>query len=195
MSRVPAIARQTIEMQAASNRTEVIQMTAVSGRTLLWLKSWLPEYMNGSRPVVLAGRELPSQVGSTSSESVHALCVGPGEWLTVSHERTASNLREHFAPDLTKHGLVLVDLTDGLAALEIRGSFARDVLSKGCGLDLHPRSFPAGRCARTRFAQIPLTIEYLDAPPRFELYVGRSHFRYLHAWLTDAAAEFGDFGP
>jgi sarcosine oxidase subunit gamma len=138
---------------------------------------------------VLAGRELPSQVGTALSGPLHALCLGPGEWLTISYEHTASNLREHFAPDLTKYGLAAVDLSDGLTVLEVSGSFAYDTLSKGCGLDLHPSSLAAGQCARTRLAQIPVVIEHFREPPRFELYVARSYLEYLRSWLADAAAE------
>lgn len=179
------------QTRAMPDETAVIQITAVTGRTLLRLRSWLPEYMNGGRLVVLAGQELPSQVGATLGGPMRALCLAPGEWLIASDEHPPSSLREQIESDLPKDALALVDLSDGLAGLEVRGRAVRDVLSKGCGLDLHPRSFPGGRCARTRFAQIALVIECLNEPPRFELYVARSYFRYLHSWLADAAREFG----
>jgi sarcosine oxidase subunit gamma len=182
------------QMRVAPHKTryERVQITSVSGRTLLRLKSWLPEYTTRGKPVALAGQELPSRVGATLSGAMHALCVGPGEWLITLHEHQASSLREHIEPDLSKQGLVLVDLTDGLAVLQAQGSAVREVLCKGCGLDFHPRSFLAGRCARTRFAQIPVVIECLDEPPRFDFYVARSYLRYLHSWFTDATAEFDD---
>ena len=170
--------------------TPGVKVMAVSGRTSLRLKSWLPEHTKGARAVTLGGRALPSQVGATLSGPTQVLCVGPGEWLLVSQEREAPSLRESLEPDLSAQGLVCVDLTDGLAVLEVRGAAVREILSKGCGLDFHPHSFPAGRCARTRFAQIPLVVACFDEPPRFELYVARSYFHYLHSWLTDAAAEF-----
>lgn len=180
------------QMRAMPDKTAAVQITVTSSRTSLRLKSWLPEYTNGGKSVVLAGRELPSAVGTTLSGPMRVLCIAPGEWLIVSYEHQASVLRENIEPDLLQQGLTLVDLTDGLAGLEVQGSAAREVLSKGCGLDLHPRSFPTGRCARTRFAQIPVVVDCLDEPPRFELYVARSYFSYLRLWLIDAAAEFGD---
>lgn len=176
--------------QTAPDEIATVRIAAVRGRTSLRLKSWLPEYVGGGKPVVLAGQELPAEVGATLDGATRVLCVGPGEWLIVSHAHTASSVREHIEPDLPNYGLVLTDLAEGLAVLEVRGPAARDLLSKGCGLDLHPRGFSAGRCARTRFAQIPVVIECLDDRPRFELSVARSYGHYLHAWLTDAAAEF-----
>ena len=109
------------------------------------------------------------------------MCLGPADWLLVS--------QMHFATEVSAQGLALVELTDGVAGLAVTGSAVRELLAKGCGLDLHPRSFPAGRCARTRFAQIPLVMDCLEAS-RFELYAARSYEHYLHAWLDDAAREF-----
>jgi sarcosine oxidase subunit gamma len=167
-----------------------VQTKALTGRTIMRLKPWLPEYVHGERPVVLAGRELPSKVGATLSGAVRVLCIGPGDWLIVSPQQPASSLREHLEPDLARQGLALVDTSDGLATFEVCGAASREMLSKGCGLDLHPRSFAAGACARTRLAQVPVVIECLDAPQRFELTVARSYASYLQAWLVDAAAEF-----
>lgn len=175
---------------AVPNETGAVRIIPVRGTASLWLKSWLPKPAAETEPVVLAGTELPSQVGATLSGPMRVLCVGPGEWLIVSREHTASALREHLQPDLPNHGLALVDLTDGLTGLEVRGLAAHEVLSNGCGLDLHPRNFPPGRCARTRFAQIAVVIDCLDATPRFELHVASSYLQYLHSWLTDATVEF-----
>jgi sarcosine oxidase subunit gamma len=180
------------QRQAASNNTAAVQINPIRGRTVLRLKSWLREHITGGKPVVLAGQELPSQVGRTLSGRARVLSIGPGEWLIVSDEHQALNVREPIEHDLSEQGLALVDLTGGLVAIDVRGSVAREVLSKGGGLDFHPRSFPAGQCARTRFAQIPLIVECVDEPIRFELTVPRSYCDYLHAWLIDAAAEFGD---
>jgi sarcosine oxidase gamma subunit len=46
--------------------------------------------------------------------------------------------------------------------------------------------FPAGRCTRTRLAQLAVVVDCIDPAPRFELYFGRSYLKYLHAWLVDA---------
>jgi heterotetrameric sarcosine oxidase gamma subunit len=173
-----------------NSSSERVQINAVAGRTALRLKSWLPEVTSGWKPVVLASQELPSEVGATLSGPMHVLCTAPGDWLIVSQVFTPSNLREYVVPDLSRHGLVLTDLTAGLTVLEVGGSAARDVLSKGCGLDMHVRSFPVGRCARTRFAQIPVLIDYVDPLIRFELYVSRSYTDYFRDWLADAAVEF-----
>jgi sarcosine oxidase subunit gamma len=84
---------------------------------------------------------------------MRVLCIGPGDWLVVSlDESTRSKICEQLGSDLERQGLAIVDLTDGLTRLAVQGSAAREALSTACGIDFHPRSFPVGRCARTRFA-------------------------------------------
>src|SRR4051812_2990659 len=116
-------------------------------QAVLRLTSWSRTFSNG---------ELPSHVGMTVPGPVRVLCVAPDEWLFISHERDASSIRE---AEPRSAGAVLVDITDGIAAFEMRGPTVRDILAQGCGLDLHPKRFPADRCARTRFAQITVVID------------------------------------
>ena len=63
---------------------------------------------------------------------------------------------------------------------------------KGCGLDVHPRAFPAGTCAQTLLGQVGVLLHCLDADEsHFEITVLRSFAEYLWAWLEDGAEEYG----
>ena len=165
------------------------QIRPMTGRTVLRLKSWTPVHTPGG-PAMFGARELPSQVGSTLQGAMRILCTAPGEWLLVSPGNPASDLRELIEADSSRQGMALVELTSGLEVLDVGGVSVRQVLSKGCGLDFHPRRFPCGRCARTRFAQIPVLLDCIEELDRFELYVARSYAQYLKDWLLDAAVEF-----
>ena len=89
----------------------------------------------------------------------------------------------------------IVDVSDGRVALRLAGPNARDVLAKGCPLDLHPRAFPSGSCAQSLLAKAAVLIHLLDDDPHrgptFDLYVARSSAHYLFAWLEDAGCEYG----
>ncbi|MFC4314227.1 sarcosine oxidase subunit gamma [Steroidobacter flavus] len=159
-------------------------------RAVLEINSWLPELKNGEQRLSLNGCELPSEVGATLPGSVRALCLAPGRWLLVSEEQSPANIAERFAAEVTAQGAVLIDTTDGIGVLNVRGAQARDVLSKGCGLDFHPTAFAAGHCARTRFAQMAVIVEHIDDATGFRLYVARSYLRFLTDWIADAAVEF-----
>ena len=54
-------------------------------------------------------------------------------------------------------------------------------------LDLHPRAFAPGRCARASLAKTVVLIHQTDDQPTFDLYVDRSYAEYLWQWLEDAA--------
>ena len=170
------------------SEAQSIDLTIPSDRTLLEIRSWLPQHKLGQQPATFAGRTLPNEVGATLPAPLRVLCVAPAEWVLVAREPWSTISQQHAVRPST--GLVLLDVTDAYATLKVRGGAAREMLSKGCGLDLHPQAFPPGRCARTRFAQLPLLIDHVDDAQGFDLYVARSYVRWLAEWLQDAAVEF-----
>lgn len=170
-------------------KSETLRVTSGLCAAALEIRSWLPEHRVGKASLRLEGHELSSEVGATVVTPFHILCLSPGEWLIVADQPLPSSTAQRLATELTAQGAVLIDSTDGLAVVTVRGSLARDVLSKGCGLDFDPQAFGVGRCARTRFAQMGVLVTHSDAS-EFRLYVARSYLRYLTDWLADAALEF-----
>jgi sarcosine oxidase subunit gamma len=163
-----------------------------STRAVMEISSWLPEHKSGEKGITLNGRELSREIGTIQPGAHRVLHLSPGKWLIVSDEQTPATLAERFTDELAGQGAVMIDITDGVAVSRIRGPKAREVLSKGCGLDLHPTAFPVGRCARTRFAQLSVIVEHVDDAPHYRLYVARSYLQYLIDWIADAAVEFQD---
>jgi sarcosine oxidase, subunit gamma len=155
-----------------------LRITPAGERAVVQLKSW------ASAPL------RPLLVGSDVAAGVQVLTLGPTEWLAVGDRMGATQLRERLGQHLAGAGVTSVELSCAIKALRIEGAAARELLSKGCGLDLDPQSFPAGRSTRTRFAQLAAIVHCVDPTPRFELYVGRSYLAWLASWLVDAAAEF-----
>ncbi|WP_308253022.1 sarcosine oxidase subunit gamma family protein [Pseudonocardia sp. ICBG601] len=78
-----------------------------------------------------------------------------------------------------------------------RRRLARELLSFGCALDLHPRSFPAGSSAQTLLGRAAVLLlarddrSDADGGAVFDLHVRSSFAGYLADWLLDAALEFG----
>mgnify|MGYP005675383397 CR=1 FL=1 len=77
-----------------------------------------------------------------------------------------------------------------ISIFRISGPRARDVLAKGCPLDLHPNAFPANACAQSLLGKIGVVIDCLNGDT-FEVTAGRAYARSLWAWITGAAAEYG----
>ena len=67
----------------------------------------------------------------------------------------------------------------------------RDLLEKGCSLDLHSRAFQTGHCDQTRLARAAILLHQTDDTPAYDIHVAWSFAAYLWVWLEDAAAEYG----
>jgi sarcosine oxidase subunit gamma len=125
-----------------------------------------------------------------TSGDLTVLWLGPDEWLVLTppgaEPAIIARLREAL------HGIhgAVTDVSGNLARLRLAGSAARDVLAKGCSLDLHPRGFQPGQCAQTLIARSGVILHQIDGRPSYDLLPRRSFAEYLWMWLTDAMSEF-----
>ena len=139
----------------------------------------------------LGGVPLPLEPNRVASmRALRTLWLGPDEWLVTSPEGMAPDLMGRLTRALAGRHAQVTNLSSSRAVIEIAGSRARDLLEKGCGLDLHPRAFGPGYCAQTLFAKLPVIIDQLSPAPAYRLFVARSTARWLAEWLIDAAGEF-----
>ena len=124
---------------------------------------------------------------AAASKTVTVLWRGPDQWLVVTAEGGGAAMAEALdaAPATT------VDVSDAWAVIGLSGPKARDVLMKGCSVDLHPREFGPGRCVGTRLALATVVIHQTTKQPAYHIHVARSYAAYLWAWLEDAAGEYG----
>jgi sarcosine oxidase subunit gamma len=124
-----------------------------------------------------------------------ALWLGPDAWLLTCPPDQTIQLAGRLRTALADVHAAVTDVSDGRVALRVAGPSARDVLAKGCPLDLHLRAFATGACAQSLLAKASVLIHLLgdDARrgPTFDLYVGRSFAHYILAWLEDAGREYG----
>ena len=66
---------------------------------------------------------------------------------------------------------------------------ARDVLEKGCPLDLHPRAFEPGTAYVTTIRSVPVLLWKLEQE-RYWVLPRASFADFLGRWLLDAVIEF-----
>lgn len=125
----------------------------------------------------------------TAMREVRTLWLAPGEWLITVPDGAVPELPARLARALEGGRAILTDLSSSRAVIAIAGDRARDLLEKGCGLDLHPRAFVPGHCAQTVFAGVPVILDQTGAAA-YRLFVRRSTARWLTEWLIDAAKEF-----
>ena len=133
---------------------------------------------------------LPDTVRARRDLSV--LWMGPDEWLLVGPEGTAEAIQSTLTEALAGEHAAVVDVSAHRTIVDVAGPKAEELLNKGCSLDLHPRSFEAGRCAQTMLARAEvILVRRHAAAPGFWVFVRSSFSRYLADWLADAAAEYG----
>ncbi|MEA2555694.1 MAG: sarcosine oxidase, subunit gamma [Actinomycetota bacterium] len=106
-----------------------------------------------------------------------ALWLGPDEWLLVADPAADHGAT---APDAES----VVDVGANRAVLDLIGPGVRDLLSKGCSLDLHATRWRDGACAQTMLAKAPVILQQRGKVTR--VFVRPSFADYLVDWLLAA---------
>ena len=134
------------------------------------------------------GARLPSKPNTMAQGTEYdVMWLGPDEWLVRSNEARTPALEGKLRAAFGTLFASAVDVGSGYTVLEASGERVRDVISRGCPLDLHPKMFQPGQCAQTHYfkASIVLIPTAYDA---FELVVRRSFADYFCRIILDAAA-------
>ncbi len=118
------------------------------------------------------------------------LWLGPDEWLVSGPAEDGAGLEEALQARLDGHHHALTDVSAMYATLALSGPRAREVLMKGCRIDLHPRAFAPGVCIQTSLARGHVILHQTDDAPSYEITVRNSFSVYLATWLLDAMAEY-----
>lgn len=142
-------------------------------------------FMAAARDIL--GLDLPTQPRTSVSEGdVTALWLAPDQWLIL-----CADARQRHA-DLTKalggiHSLA-VDVSDMRAIIRLEGEGWREVLMKGCSLDLLSNGYSPGTVRRLRFAEIAALL-HVVSDNEADLYVFRSYAHYAWEFLLASARE------
>ena len=138
----------------------------------------------------IAGLALPKPGRAEIAGDAMAVWIQPSGWLVIRPRGVEGALARTLA-DASGGAVAVVDQSHGRAVLRIAGANARDVLMKGCRIDLHPRVFPAGSAATTTIDHITVTIVQVDDTPTYDLVLPANFAEAFLDWLAMSAAEFG----
>ncbi len=120
-----------------------------------------------------------------------AVWLGPDEWLLSSTTETPEELEARVRAAVLPLGGAATDVSAQRIGLRLTGARVRDVLAKGCSVDLHPRLFGRGSSAQTPLGQAGVVLLALSDAGDDYVVLARSSFAgYLADWLLDAALEF-----
>jgi sarcosine oxidase subunit gamma len=133
---------------------------------------------------------LPPANRTVGCEGGVVLWLGPDEFLIVTEPGAENALVATLIAALRGKRGAVVDVSDSRTIIALSGKRARDLLAKGSGIDLHPRSFAPGQCAQSFLAKVKIALHQLDDAPSYHVIVERSVAEYLFLWLADAAREY-----
>ena len=127
-------------------------------------------------------------------EDITVCWMGPDEWLIILRPGDQTRCVADLSQAIGEHHASAVDTTGGYTLVNVAGARRRELLAKGCTLDLHPRSFSPGQCAQTNLGKAGvLLIPRGDASDAqsFDVIVRRSFADYLGIWLEHSGREYG----
>jgi sarcosine oxidase subunit gamma len=131
---------------------------------------------------------LPTEPNTwTRSDGREAIWLGPDEWLVVSEDEPPETIVPDLLSRLAGRHASIVDVSAGRAVIDLTGPRRLDVLSEGCGLDLHPRSWRSGMCAQTLLSRVAVLLQEREDATR--VFLRPSYSGYLVTWLAEVARD------
>ena len=146
----------------------------------------------GAEASAALGVDLPTAPNTwVPAGTGRAVWLGPDEWLLTSTTETPEAFEARVRDAILPLDGSATDVSAQRIGLRLTGARVRDVLAKGCSIDLHPRVFGRGSSAQTMLGQAGVVLLALsDAADDVVVLVRSSFAGYLADWLLDAALEF-----
>ena len=122
-----------------------------------------------------------------SNKDTRILWSGPSNWLLVSTKKDILSSVQKICDD---KNFAVTDLSHSRAIIELKGNNSKEVLKKGCPINLN--EFKVNNCANSIFHGITITIDMISNDPEtFRIFALRSFGESLYHSITDACLEDG----
>ena len=129
--------------------------------------------------------EVAMQVNSNKDTRI--LWSGPSNWLLISTKKDILSSIQKICDD---KNFAVTDLSHSRAIIELKGNHSKEVLKKGCPINLN--EFKINNCANSIFHGITITIDMINENPEtFRIFALRSFGESLYHSITDACLEDG----
>ncbi len=124
------------------------------------------------------------------NKETRILWSAPRTWLIISKKENIINIIKEKCTD---ENFAITDISHSRAVIQIKGLQAKEILKKGCPLNIN--EFKTNNCAGTVFHGISIVVDLIDNnPDTFNLLTLRSFGESFYHHITDAALESGYVG-
>lgn len=149
-----------------------------------------PGFLEATRAVL--GVAPPIEPCTTvEAAGLHLVWAGPDDWFVIGPPGATEGLTAGLRKALSGLHAAVNDVGGGYRVLRLSGPAACDVLSRGCPLDLHPRTFGPGRCAGSHFFKASVWLWRTGDGRSLDMLVRRSFAGYLGLMLERSARNCG----
>ena len=126
----------------------------------------------------------------TANKETRILWSAPRTWLIISSKK---NIISNIKNKCDRENFAITDISHSRAVIQIKGSQAKEVLKKGCPININ--EIQVDNCAGTVFNGITVVIDFVNNDPdTFNLLALRSFGETFYHHITDSALEFGYAG-
>ena len=126
----------------------------------------------------------------TTNKETRILWNAPRAWLIISGKK---NIVSSIKDKCDNENFAVTDISHSRAVIQIKGLQAKEVLKKGCPININ--EIQVNNCAGTVFNGITIVVDCVNNnPDTFNLLALRSFGETFYHHVTDAALEFGYAG-
>jgi sarcosine oxidase, subunit gamma len=124
---------------------------------------------------------------SGSGRGRTALWWSIDQWIVTCPRSRTQFLAKKLETAFGRAHAMVTNVSDTRAIVRVSGDQVREVLMKGCCVDLLAKDVVPGLVRRTQIAEIPAAIHFVSNDPlTFDIYVFRSYADYIWQWLAVA---------
>ena len=176
-----------MEITKKKNENELLQITEVHDLVIVQVFKYQKANIE-QKNLKIDGLEFPKESSLVSANiETRILWTAPRTWLIIS---TKEEIVKEINESCNANNFAVTDISHSRAVIKIKGSNAREVLKKGCPLNIN--EIKKNTCAGTIFHGITIVVDCIeDKTEDFNLLVLRSFGESFYHHITDAALEFG----
>ena len=172
------------------NESDLLQISEVKDLSVIQVVQYKKSQIQLNN-IKIDELEFPNEnLKVTTNNKTRILWNAPKTWLIISNKE---NIIEIIKGKCSEENFAITDISHSRAVIQIKGAQAREVLKKGCPLNIS--EFEINNCAGSVFHGITIVVDCInDDPDTFNLLTLRSFGESFYHHITDAALEFGYVG-